>query len=320
MQSTSSSLSDKEVHLPEVEVLLATFNGELYLSEFLESLCNQQGVKIHLRVSDDGSTDRTLEIIHTNKNKFASCKISSGPRKGPSANFFSLIEKSSYEFVALADQDDIWLPNHLFSSLSRLAKTFEVPSITFCAVTEFGEYLKSETVWPNRFPGEDVRTILTENLARGCTFVLNSKAINLIKLRQPEKAIMHDWWILLFIYLSGDVTWSKLPEVRYRIHENNSIGRKNTFIVRLLRYIKHFCNRDWAIMNQANELISAYGSLIPHARQREINIFLADFYAPFGVGRIRLALWPHRYRLSFIDELAIRLAFLLRPQIKREQG
>ena len=153
MPSISSDLSTKKLDLPEVEVLLATFNGALYLSEFLNSLVQQHEVRIHLRVSDDGSTDGTLKIIDSYKNKFESCKIYSGPQKGPSANFFSLIEKATYDFVALADQDDIWLPNHLLSSIKRLSVTPDMPSMTFSAVMEFGKNLKSETIWPYRFPG-----------------------------------------------------------------------------------------------------------------------------------------------------------------------
>ena len=75
MRNTSSNSSDKEERLPEVEVLLATFNGQLYLPEFLESLCNQQGVKIHLRVSDDGSKDETINILYKYAESFESFTI-----------------------------------------------------------------------------------------------------------------------------------------------------------------------------------------------------------------------------------------------------
>jgi glycosyltransferase involved in cell wall biosynthesis len=320
MPNISSNLSDKEEHLPEVEVLLATFNGELYLSEFLESLYNQQGVKIHLRVSDDGSTDKTLEIIDLYKSKFASCKISSGPRKGPSANFFSLIEKSSYEYAALADQDDIWLPNHLLLSLSRLHKITDVPSMTFSAVAEFGQELISESVWPKRYPGENVRTILTENLARGCTFVLNSEAINLIKFHRPENAIMHDWWILLLIYSSGNVTWSTLPEVRYRIHQNNAVGGKPIFQIRAKRFFKNVTGHNWKFVHQADELLRSYHWAMHSLNRQEIAAFLQLFTSPGLKSRYSMLMSPIRLRASLVDELAIRIAFLLQPRRKRGPG
>ena len=317
MQNTSSNLSDKEDHLPEVEVLLATFNGEIYLPEFLESLCNQQGVKIHLRVSDDGSIDRTIEIIHEYKSKFESCEIYSGPHKGPSANFFSLIEKATYDFIALADQDDIWLPGHLLSSINRLAKNHEVPSMTFSTVIEFGQELMSERVWPTRFPGEDIRTILTENLARGCTIVLNSKAIELIKFHPPENAIMHDWWILLLIHSSGNVTWSTLPEVRYRIHVNNVVGKNPRFKVRLNRFFRNFRGERWAVFNQAEELLDSYNWVMCIQKRQELESFLHDVSSPLFSGRWNLILWRGRFRSNFMDDLIIRMTLVLKRERTR---
>ena len=320
MPSISSDSLTKELDLPEVEVLLATFNGELYLSEFLDSLCNQQGVRLHLRVSDDGSTDETLAIVNSFKNKFVSCKIYSGPQKGPSANFFSLIEKATYNFVALADQDDIWLPNHLVSSLNRLPAAQNVPSLTFSSVSEFGKDLESESIWPDRFPGKDIRTILTENLARGCTFVLNSKAINLIKLHKPEGAIMHDWWIILLLYSSGSVTWSTVPEVNYRIHRNNAVGSIPNFRVRLDRFIENINNRNWKILTQAEELLESYGWTMSCQKRYEIRVFVRNLGSPLLAGRFALVLWPHRFRSALIDEIALRLTFLIMKKRKRGMG
>jgi glycosyltransferase involved in cell wall biosynthesis len=317
MPSISSDLSTKELDLPEVEVLLATFNGELYLSEFLDSLCQQQGVRIHLRVSDDGSTDGTINIIESYENKFASCEIYSGPQKGPSANFFSLIEQATDEFVALADQDDIWLPNHLLSSIKRLAVTPDIPSMTFSAVMEFGENQKSESIWPNRFPGEYIRTILTENLARGCTFVLNSKAINLIKFQRPQNEIMHDWWILLLIHSSGNVTWSKQPEVRYRIHQNNSIGGKPSFGIRWNRFIKNIKDRNWNVFNQAAELFEIYGWSMSGQKRHELGSFLRNLGSPLLAGRSRLVFFPQRFRSTLFDEIALRFTFII---MRRRKG
>jgi glycosyltransferase involved in cell wall biosynthesis len=320
MRNTSSALSSKELNLPEVEVLLATFNGELFLKEFLDSLCEQEGVRIHLRVSDDGSTDKTLEIIDSFKHSFESCKIFAGPCAGPSSNFFSLIEKATYDFVALADQDDIWLPHHLTSAVSRLSKTPDVPSLTFSAVQEFGMGKENGSIWPTRFPIEDVRTIITENLARGCTFVLNTKSINLINLHNPKNAIMHDWWILLLIYSSGNVTWSKLPEVRYRIHQNNAVGSTPSFKIRMNRFIKNLKDRDWTVVSQINELLSIYSWSMSGQKRHEVGSFLRDINSSLLTGRWNLVLSPKRFRSNFIDEIAVRLVFLMCKRRKKGIG
>ena len=311
MRNTSSDLSNRQQGLPEVEVLLATFNGELFLNDFLKSLSQQEGVRIHLRVSDDGSSDKTLEIFDSFRNNFESCQILSGPCNGPSANFFSLIERATGEFVALADQDDIWLPHHLISAINRLSDTPELPSMTFSAVSEFSEEDQYTSIWPKRFPGNDVRTIVTENLARGCTFVLNSKSVNLINLHKPKYAIMHDWWILLLIYSSGRVTWSNLPEVRYRIHKNNTVGGKPSFRIRLGRFFKNLRERDLIVVSQLDEMFSIYNWSMSGHKRHEIGSFLRDINSPALTGRWNLILWPRRFRSNFVDELAVRLSFLV---------
>jgi glycosyltransferase involved in cell wall biosynthesis len=311
MRNISSDSLSKEQNLPEVEVLLATFNGEKFLGEFLDSLSKQVNVVIHLRVSDDGSTDKTLEIIDSYKEFFKSCKIHAGPCNGPSSNFFSLIERATFEFVALADQDDIWHPHHLISSVNRLSVTPDSPSMSFSAVTEFGEGKATETIWPTRFPGIDIRSIVTENLARGCTFVLNSKATDLIKLYKPENAVMHDWWILLLMYSSGEVTWSVAPEVSYRIHSSNVVGGKPALNVRIKRFRDNFRAREWSIVSQANELFEKYNwSMSSHGRH-EIGSFVRGIGSYFITGKCNLLFWPQRYRTNMLDEIAIRLTIFI---------
>jgi len=320
MQNTFNDSLTKDQGLPEVEVLLATYNGEEYIGEFLDSLSIQNDVRIHLRVSDDGSSDRTLEIIDSYQDLFESCKVFNGPCKGPSANFFSLIEKASYEFVALADQDDVWFPYHLITAVKRLSETPDMPSMTFSAVEEFNDKKETTSIWPERFPDEDIRTIITENLARGCTFLLNSKAVNLIKIYKPVNAIMHDWWILLLIHSSGNVTWSKLPEVRYRIHDNNAVGSTPNFKIRLNRFIKNFKSRDWIIVSQIDELHSKFGWSMSSQKRHEIGSFLRDINSPRITGRWGLILWNNRYRSNYSDEIALRLSLLLHKRRKKGLG
>lgn len=307
---SSTSLIEKQ-NLPEVEVLLATCNGEKFLAQFLSSLAHQEGVKIHLRVSDDGSSDRTLEIANSFKDLFASFKTYSGPCNGPSANFFSLIEKATYEFVALADQDDVWLPHHLISGINRVSATPDVPSMSFSAVAEFGEGKEGESIWPKRFPGKDIRSIVTENLARGCTFVMNSRAIDLIRLSKPQKAIMHDWWILLLIYSCGEVTWSVTPEVSYRIHQGNAVGGKPNLRIRMNRFREKFTNREWSIVSQAEELFGEYNCAMSSHKRHEIGSFVHGINSHSVAGKINLLVWHHRYRSNILDEFAIRLAMLV---------
>lgn len=225
MQNTYNDSLISQRSLPEVEVLLATYNGERYIKEFLESLSQQEGVTIHLSVSDDGSTDRTLEVIRSFQSNFKTIQILSGPKKGPAQNFLSLIKQAKAEIIALADQDDVWLPNHLYDSLHRIqSHSNDVAVLSICKVLEFAGSEDFRTPWPKSNFEIIFPNILYENVGRGCTMVFNKKMASIVVQSDFEFAIMHDWWILLLASLYGEVSYTNEYEILYRIHPNNFIG------------------------------------------------------------------------------------------------
>jgi glycosyltransferase involved in cell wall biosynthesis len=290
----------------EVEVLLATYNGAKFLPDFLASLVRQEGVKIHLRVSDDYSTDETLDILNSFKDSFDSFDLKKGPGVGPAENFFSLIKDARHNYIALADQDDVWEPNHLINSIKRLSNSPDLPSLTFSSVLEFGESLSIERIWPSRYPSPDIRSILTENLGRGCTFVFNSKATKLINIYKPKNAIMHDWWLLLLIYATGSVTWTEEPEVRYRIHQNNAIGNSSSFQTRFRRFILNKPFKCWHVHRQSEELLKSFGWSMNGQAKHQLETFLEDLNSPRVNGRWGAILWRNRYRTSLLSEVVVR--------------
>ena len=216
-----------ENNKPEIEVLLATYNGAQHLGEFLESLAQQVGVSIDLCVSDDGSTDATLTVLERYRHRFNNLTVSDGPKNGPSDNFFSLISKAKSKYVALADQDDIWEPSHLINSIRRLGGLEGFPAMTFCSVSEFANTKEDcSAIWPSYVDLERPMIFYVENLARGCTIVLNRKALNCINTHKPNYAIMHDWWISLVACCFGQRVYVPQALVDYRQHTNNAVGAK----------------------------------------------------------------------------------------------
>lgn len=129
-----------------VQVLLATCNGERYLQEFLDTLVNQQGVIIDLLASDDSSSDGTMEILERSKSRFLNCLILNGPGKGPMENFFHLIKHASGDYIAFADQDDLWDVNHLRNSCLRLKDFNSLPALSFSSVSEFSSPLAKQKI------------------------------------------------------------------------------------------------------------------------------------------------------------------------------
>ena len=218
MRNTSAKLSIRGQGLPDVEVLLATFNGESFITEFLDSLTRQVGVKIHLRVSDDASTDGTLRIAKSYQSRFESFSIIKGPCDGPSSNFFSLIDRATFDFVALADQDDVWLPEHLINSVRRLKSDENPLTMTFCQVIEMGHSSSNNgRIWPNMSSSPQFHEIFFQNFARGCTIVLKKELADLISKNSRGQAIMHDWWIYLVAKSCGSAIFS-IESTRTRLY------------------------------------------------------------------------------------------------------
>lgn len=91
-----------------VSVAMATYNGEKYIEEQVESICSQLTPYDELIISDDGSTDSTKQIIKALSDKYGFIKLIDGPQMGIVANFSNALEKCKNEIIFLSDQDDIW--------------------------------------------------------------------------------------------------------------------------------------------------------------------------------------------------------------------
>lgn len=226
MRNISSDSSTEKRSLPEVEVLLATFNGESFIEDFLNSLSNQEGVRIHLRVSDDGSTDETLELIRSFKSSFESCEILKGPGKGPSANFFSLIDNSSYNYVALADQDDLWEKDKLSTQLSYLMSN--APHLVChdrAVLNSRGQKIQDSNVSVQFLK---LKNALVENVVFGNTILMNKQGIELVRNHRSPNVFMHDSFMYLVFSCFGQMTFIQKPLTKYRIHGGNFMGIPST--------------------------------------------------------------------------------------------
>ncbi len=299
----------------EIEVLLCTFNGEDFLAEFLDSLIKQSGVTVHLRVSDDGSKDSTIEILNQYRDKFESFSLKAGPQNGPSDNFFSLIECATHDFIALADQDDIWMPNHLLMSVDRLLKIQNKPALSFCSVIEFSSEQKmAQTKWPKNINLKSEMALFYENQIRGCTIVLNKLAVEMINQNKFRVAIMHDWWIGLLIHLTGTVTYSNEPEILYRIHDKNYVGSQLHTLNRVKKFLHSRVDPNHVTpMAQLLNIYSSYGPYITKRRVRCVEFALSKSLSKGFFHRVSLLLTSHRLRNNILEEVLVRIGNIVTP-------
>lgn len=290
----------------EIDVLLATYNGEKYLEDFLKSLEVQKQVIVNLIVSDDGSSDSTLAIIKEYSGRFNNFFLFRGPGVGPAGNFSFLLSKSSSPYFAFADQDDVWDEDHLTKSICRLNETQS--DFTSCPV----RLMKNESIfgtWPKYRFSPTLSANFFENQVRGCTIVATSKARELFLNHRPTSWIMHDWWYALIALSCLNVVFSDEPELQYRIHENNFTNSQKSLFEKLGKLIK--LNEAWAPHLQLKELLDTFQiHMKPEARIEVARVIKClesrNLFRRLCFGNLR-----QRYRMSLIENFSLKVVLVL---------
>lgn len=226
-----------------LSVALCTYNGEQYLKEQLESFANQSLLPDELVVCDDGSSDGTIEILRM----FSLCApfevkvIQNEKSLGIVKNFSKAIEYCSGEYIAISDQDDIWMYEKLKETVGLLKvmeKKYgkEFPLLVHSDLTVVDvdlnilneSMMKSQHIENEDIPSRALGTLLANNYVTGCTVVIN-KALKNLSLPIPREAIMHDRWLALVAASSGKIGFVDQPLILYRQHGNNQVGARKYF-------------------------------------------------------------------------------------------
>lgn len=226
-------------------VLLATYNGERYLREQLDSLFEQTNQNWHLFVHDDGSSDQTATIIQNYQMRFPDrITILSGLATGNSRdNFFYLLSQVQAPYYFFCDQDDIWLPKKIEKTVQRM-KEFEekeLPCLVFTDLKVVDESLnciadKMEQYQKLNYKDLSFKQLMVQAAVTGCTMMINRKLRNKMLLcRGHEDIIMHDWWASMIAAKFGKISCMDEPLILYRQHSGNSIGAKDYSVHKLLR-------------------------------------------------------------------------------------
>lgn len=240
-----------------VSVLMATYNGEKYLREQIESLIAQKDVNIKILVRDDGSSDETINILEEYKlNGLLSWY--QGEHLNVQKGFLDLLKKSpDSDYYAFCDQDDVWDDDKLYVAVNRL-KDYprNKPSVYYCGQRLVDENLKLLSIHRVSNRRNAYTNFLISNNA-GCTTVFNKTLRDIINQHTPEFILMHDSWVLkLCIAVGGSFIADPEPHISYRQHRNNTIGL-NTGIKSLAWRVRHYIV-DFKIQRQIESLLQFY--------------------------------------------------------------
>jgi rhamnosyltransferase len=303
--------------MPKILVLLATCNGEPWLREQLESILSQEGADVHVLVGDDVSKDGTrklLEVGFGDESRIQVCGWENGSGSA-GANFrrlYGRADLTGYDFVALADQDDIWMPRKLISAVELLQKT-----------GAHGYSCSVQAFWPDgreKVLGQNNKVraadFLFEGAGQGCTFVVRAELFARVHQfcqehhNKVEALHYHDWLIYL-LSRAWKLAWcfDSRPFIRYRQHGGNEIGSRGgmSAVTRRLSMIKsgwylaqvkaaidvyHLAGGDNNQAGRVAGVIGAKGSasrrfsllylVLSHARRRLADRFVLSFAVLVG--------------------------------------
>lgn len=216
----------------KIDILLATYNGEKYLKEQIESILNQTYKNIHLIIADDKSKDGTREILKEYEKDERITVYLQKQNLGYVRNFEFLLKKVESNYYMLSDQDDVWLPEKVEKSMETLKK--QNADLVFGDLEVVDENLK--TIYPsfgdfmllNRKIKKCIKSYEVNylyNCVTGCTILSKKEYIkNILPIPYNSKYVPHDYWMALMVALKGKLAYMPEKYIKYRQHGNNQIG------------------------------------------------------------------------------------------------
>lgn len=214
-----------------VAILLATYNGERYLADQLDSFERQTWPHWKVWASDDGSQDATLALLRRYQQRWGAERlvILKGPSQGASRNFLSMVHHPAIQadYYAYSDQDDIWEDDKLHRALAWLSGQQSALPALYCTRTRLVDAQNNELgISPLFRRTPSFATALMRNITGGNTMVFNQTLRRHLQQVPGETSlVIFDWWTyIVATAIGGVVHFDPTPGVRYRQHDGNLIG------------------------------------------------------------------------------------------------
>lgn len=217
----------------KIDILLATYNGEKYIKEQIDSILNQTYENLKLIISDDCSSDNTKSILQEYEKKDNRIELYIQEKNlGVVKNIEFLLNKVESPYYMLADQDDYWMPQKAEKTLEKLKDKnadlvfgdLEVVNQSLDIMyPSFNDYMLL-TQKINKYI-DDYRINYLYNCVTGCTLLAKKETIKqILPLPTISKYLIHDHWIGLMVSLNGKLAYMPEKYIKYRQHGNNQVG------------------------------------------------------------------------------------------------
>ena len=208
-----------------ISVIVATYNGQRYIKEQIDSVFEQSYGNFEVIVFDDCSSDNTVEILKCYENRKNFSLTINSKNLGLVKNFEKAMLASNGKYIAFSDQDDVWEIDKLEKLRSSIgnsgliysnAKIIDENGIsTNLSLSDTSPFHSLKSGDSSLF-----KAILFQGVAWGCTMLITRKVANL-SIPFPLVSKNHDWWVSLVAYRNGGIKYHRESLTCYRHHENN---------------------------------------------------------------------------------------------------
>lgn len=237
------------MNVPSIAILMATYNGERFVSQQLDSILSQTSSQWHLYLHDDGSTDNTPSILRTYAEKYPRqlTLFSYSPQGGAFRNFMSMLERVDAPYYMFCDQDDVWHTDKIERSVCAMSQAENLhaerrPVIIHTdlrVVDEEGRTL-ADSFWKEAGMHPDMFHNFAQritNVVTGCTMLFNQTAKEAALSRTPEGFPLHDEWVTICTCAEGGTVVPLFEQlIDYRQHTANTLGAEACYNRKTLSY------------------------------------------------------------------------------------
>lgn len=231
----------------KIAILMATYNGEKYICQQIDSILSQTCRDWELYIHDDGSTDNTIAAVESYVEKYPDKihLIDGKSNGGAKYNFFYMLGQVEAPYYMTCDQDDVWLDKKIeltYDKMLTIENKADVPCLVYTELRVVDSELNTIADTMSEYQSLDChkRTInqfILQNSVTGCTMMVNRALRDMmLRITDIDNTIMHDWWAALVAAQFGKTAFIDEPTILYRQHGDNSLGalgiNKLSYIVR----------------------------------------------------------------------------------------
>lgn len=244
----------------KINILMSTYNGEMFLADQIKSIQNQTVKDWTLYIRDDGSSDKTRDIINAYAQADSRIVFINPEHQnnlGVIRNFYTLLKHSEADYYFFSDQDDIWLENKLEVTLAK-AKAYpsDKPLLVYTDLKIVNQELtvlhESMIKMQSDHANTELVQELTENTVTGGTMMINHALAQYWN--EADHLLMHDWYLALVASAMGSLIYIDTPTELYRQHDHNVLGAR-TWTKRMRNWLRphKLVAKYWWLIDSSQE-------------------------------------------------------------------